>query len=475
MAWATGFVCLTLSTLTANVAAQPQPQPPGTVAAAFKDPGQEWKEYPTRTLENLPAAVREKVDSGLTSYGGLVMIKMGATGFFHTTKLDGRWWLVDPEGGLSLYKGVAAVGPLRTSGAKAVFQAKFGSETNWAIQTTALLREHGFTGVGAWSDTAALRSVSHPLVYTRILDFMGSYGRKRGGTYSQPGHTGYPGDCIFVFDPEFEAFCDEHARPLAADKDDPCLLGYFSDNELPFRPASLSNYLALPEKDPGHQAALAWLRARHGDQAVTRDVAAQDQLDFLALVINRYFRITSTAIKKYDPNHLFLGSRFYGSDLSHPEVFRAAGPHLDVVSVNWYHAWSPDLDRLAMWEREAGKPVLIIEWYAKGMDSGLSNRGGAGWVVKTQLDRGRFYENFTLGLLESKVCIGWDWFKYMDNDPGDTGADPSNRDSNKGILSNRYEPYNPLLESMKELNERTYTLVAYLDQELKRENPPPTK
>jgi len=62
VAWATGFVCLTLSTLAANVAAQPQP--PGTVAAAFKDPGQEWEEYPTRTLENLPAAVREKVDSG---------------------------------------------------------------------------------------------------------------------------------------------------------------------------------------------------------------------------------------------------------------------------------------------------------------------------------------------------------------------------------------------------------------------------
>jgi hypothetical protein len=400
---------------------------------------------------------------------------MGATGFFHTTKLDGRWWLVDPEGGLSLYKGVAAVGPLRTSGAKAAFQAKFGSKTNWAVQTTALLREHGFTGVGAWSDTAALRSVSHPLVYTRILDFMGGYGRKRGGTYSQPGHTGYPGDCIFVFDPEFETFCDEHARPLAADKDDASLLGYFSDNELPFRPASLYNYLALPERDPGNQAALAWLRARHGYQATTRDVTPQDQSDFLALVVDRYFSIISKVIKKYDPNHLFLGSRFYGSDLSHPEVFRAAGPHLDVVSVNWYHAWSPDADRLAMWEREAGKPVLITEWYAKGMDSGLANLGGAGWVVRTQRDRGRFYENFTLGLIESKVCIGWDWFKYMDNDPGDTAADPSNRDSNKGILSNRYEPYNPLLEAMKELNERTYTLVAYLDQELKRENPPPIK
>jgi hypothetical protein len=473
MARATGFVCLTLLTPAARVAAQPQP--PGTVAAAYKLPGNEWKDYPTRTLENLPAAVREKVDSGLTSFGGLAGRKDKATGFFHTAKLNDRWWLVDPDGCLTLYRGVAGVGPLETSGARAVFQAKFGSMTNWAMQTTALLREHGFTGAGAWSDTAALRSVSHPLVCTRVLDFMGSYGRKRGGTYSQPGHTGYPGDCIFVFDPAFEAFCDERARPLAAGKGDPWLLGYFSDNELPFRPGSLTNYLALPEMDPGHQAALGWLRARHGDQATARDVTAQDQPDFLEFVVERYFRITSEAIRKYDPNHLFLGSRFYGSDLSQPEVFRAAGPFLDVVSVNWYHAWSPDGDRLAMWERESGKPVLITEWYAKGMDSGLSNTGGAGWVVKTQRDRGRFYENFTLGLLESKVCIGWDWFKYMDNDPAQTGADPSNRDSNKGILSNRYEPYGPLLEAMKELNERSYTLVAYFDQELKRENPPPTK
>ncbi len=98
------------------------------------------------------------------------------------------------------------------------------------------------------------------------------------------------------------------------------------------------------------------------------------------------------------------------------------------------------------------------------MDSGMSNTGGAGWVVKTQRDRGLFYENFTLGLLESKVCVGWDWFKYMDNDPSDTKADPSNRDSNKGILNNRYEPYDPLLEAMKRINERTFSLVDYFDR-----------
>ena len=149
------LVCLTLLALAANPSARAQPL--GTVAAAFKDPSQAWTNYPTRTLENLPAAVREKVDAGLTSYGGLVMAPTGATGFFHTTKRDGRWWLVDPENGLCLYRGVAGVSPQRTPGTNAALQMKFGSKTNWAIQTTALLRQHGFIGAGAWWDSAAIR------------------------------------------------------------------------------------------------------------------------------------------------------------------------------------------------------------------------------------------------------------------------------------------------------------------------------
>jgi hypothetical protein len=60
--------------------------------------------------------------------------------------------------------------------------------------------------------------------------------------------------------------------------------------------------------------------------------------------------------------------------------------------------------------------------------------------------------------------VGWHWFKYIDNDPEDRRADPSNRDSNKGIVSNRYEPYQPLLESMKRINERAYGLVDYFNK-----------
>lgn len=420
-----------------------------------------WKAYPARTLSDLPRNVTNTVDSGLSQFGGLLARKVQATGFFYSTNMDGRWWLIDPEGCLFLDKGVSAVQTLRGANSKDILKREFGGETNWATQTTDLLRSNGFDNLGAWSDPDVLRQTLHPLVYTRVLNFMSSYGEKRGGTYQQPGHAGYPNDCIFVFDPKFEAFCDMYARQLVKVKNDPWLLGYFSDNEMPLWRRALKNYLRLPPHDAGYQAAWKWLQTRHGENTTTGQITAQDEKDFLAFAVTRYCRIVSLAIKKYDPNHLFLGSRFNGRVLDEPEVFKAAGPYVDVVSVNYYDVWTPSLAQLASWEHESGKPVMITEWYTKAEDSGLANTGGAGWIVKTQGDRGLFYQNFTLALLQSKVCVGWDWFKYADNDPTDTTADPSNRDANKGIVNIHYQPYQPLLEAMKQINDRAYSLATY--------------
>ena len=159
-----------------------------------------------------------------------------------------------------------------------------------------------------------------------------------------------------------------------------------------------------------------------------------------------------------------MGSRFHGRVLQNPSLFKAAGRHVDVVSVNYYHAWTPDAELMSSWEKNAKKPILITEWYAKAEDSGLGNTSGAGWLVKTQADRAAFYQNFTLGLLESRVCVGWHWFRYSDNDPAEKGSDPSNRDANKGIVSNRYEPYAELLQSMKDINLRTNNIVEHFDK-----------
>ena len=66
-------------------------------------------------------------------------------------------------------------------------------------------------------------------------------------------------------------------------------------------------------------------------------------------------------------------------------------------------------------------------------------------------------------LMEAKNCIGYDWFKYLDNDPTDLSADLSNRDSNKGIYTIHYEEYTALTDQMKKLNFNKYSLIEFFD------------
>ena len=428
-----------------------------------------WKDYPTRILADLNGFTPSSSPDKLDKYGGLVSQKYAATGFFHTLKIGDRWWLIDPNGHPFLFIGVVSINPGTAPAQRgADFKKKFQTPEGWAAKTVALLKENGFNGSGSWSSDTLLAKAPVRVAYTPNWNFMGSYGKKRGGTFVQPGHTGYPQDAIFVFDAAFVTFCDEHAKQLAATKNDPYLVGHYSDNELPFPKDSLDKFLMLPETDAGGKEVRTWLSQQRGGaaitdiDAVTKTLTTDEREAWRGYVVGRYFEIVSKAIKKYDPNHLYLGPRLHGNALNTRTILQAAGKYMDVIAANVYGVWSPRdmMQRMTEW---SGKPVMVTEWYAKGDDSGMKNATGAGWTVATQKERGQFYQNFTLGLLESKDCVGWHWFKYMDNDPNDKASDPSNQNSNKGIVKVNYETYPPLLDAMKPLNESAYALTQYFD------------
>lgn len=415
--------------------------------------------FPTRTVESL-----DRFDTSsrapLDLYGGWKTKRHEVTGFFYPKKIDDRWWLIDPQGYRFFHVAVNGVTPGGSkTNRKALFQ-KFDSLEKWRDETTALLQHHSFNGTGNWSNDDLLRTAPQKLVRTIGLKFMARYGKKSNRVVQEAGHLGYPNRCIFVFDPQFEQYADQVAQKIAAWKNDPYLLGYFSDNELPFPKDLLDRYLQLSLSDPGHLAAKRWLTQQGAKRSQINDNLREL---FRGYAVDRYLGICKRAIHKYDPNHLFLGPRFYGSEKRSEAIFRAAGKHLDVIAINLYGQWSPNQKTLRKWSSWSGRPLIITEWYAKGNDSGMKNLTGAGWTVATQQERGWFYQNFTLSLIESKVCVGWHWFKYRDNDPRDLTTDPSNRNSNKGIVTAAYEPWQPLLDAMKQLNDSVYPLATWFD------------
>jgi hypothetical protein len=429
-----------------------------------KKPHHKWVPKETFTIRQL-IGYRQNPDPEYSRYGGILTTSFPATGFFYTTKYNDRWWLVDPEGHLCIHKAVCAVSPGNSENFRRNLKNKFGSEKAWAEATTVQLKELGFNGSAAWSDNALLQSTENRAVYTQKWSFMASYAKQRGAARMGTGNHKYTGDVIYVFDPEFEIFADAYAKQLSETKDDPWLLGHFSDNEMPLRPHALDLCLQLHESEPGYQAARAWLSERKGTNDVSpEDITSEDRDAFYGFYVERYFSIVKTAIRKYDPNHLYLGIRLIGVS-DNETVMRTYGKYADIMSINWYGAWMLPAERMENWAGWADKPFIISEWYAKGNDvPGLSNESGAGWLVKTQKERGYYYQNMALNLLARKNNVGWHWFKYADNDPEDLTTDPSNRNANKGIVNVNYETYTDLTDAMKELNQQAYRIIEFFDE-----------
>ncbi len=302
------------------------------------DAGGPWKD---RWVETVKAAPQP---DALNEGGGSARHKVSGPGFFRVIERSGRRWLIDPEGCLFLSVGANSVAPDRVGRSDA---------DAWAEETNHLLKRAGFNTLGRWSDPKAFQNAGRKLPWCATHSFMKSYAKGRPTVH---GKAGFPMDTIPVFDEAWPGFCEEYAERYAGTlKDDVWLLGHFSDNELPFRPEALKNCLALPNTDSGHIAAVGWMKENRIHARQTDDPKVQAA--FLKIVAARCYDVVAAALKKADPNHLYIGSRLHGRCISKP-VIEAAGA-CDVVSINYYHRWEVERKRVRNWTRWSGKPLLV--------------------------------------------------------------------------------------------------------------------
>ena len=174
--------------------------------------------------------------------------------------------------------------------------------------------------------------------------------------------------------------------------------------------------------------------------------------EFAAMVAERYFEMTTQALRAADPNHLVLGIRF-----AYPPadaIIQAAARHVDVVSFNGYDP-SP-ASALAVYGR-CGKPLLISEFSFRGGDVGLPNTRGNSPVVATQAERAAAYRAYVTVALRHPHVVGVHWFEHADQ-PAEGRFDGEN--SNYGMVSIDDRVYVELTAAMTELNAAAEQLHA---------------
>ena len=421
----------------------------------------DWKKFPSHTIEMLKGFQPIK-NVLLSKYGGDATITKMATGFFRTEKINNRWMVIDPSGHPFIVTAINSFRQGKSINNEKAFTQKFGSVQEWMSASVKLFQQLGFNTAGSWGETDPIiqynKTTEQPFAYSTQLNLLSGYAqsaiklnpaRKKASILS------------FILDSAFIVYCDEQTKKLEDTKNDSNLFGHFSDNEIAFMHTEFKDILAVKDKsDNCYKAAMQWMKDKGVDST---SISREQKEEFIGRLTGVYYKVVSQAIKKHDPNHLYIGSRLHSTAKNNKYIFISAEPYIDIISINYYGYWEPQQKHLTEWASWSNKPFFITEYYTKAEDSKMGNISGAGWLVKTQTDRGIYYQNFCLQLLQAKNCVGWHWFRYQDNDPADTTADPSNNDSNKGIVNTQYEPYEKITEKMKKLNDNKYQIINYLD------------
>jgi hypothetical protein len=376
------------------------------------------------------------------SYGGWTKLQGKKTGFFHTEQIGGRWWLVTPEGNAFYSKGVEAVD-------LSADKKKPPADKEKAAKDVARqLKFWNFNTVGLWSKKIP------GMPWFAHLGFAANFVPNMWLLGIVPDY----------FSPEFRDSVEKQASKMCPGLvNDPWLIGYFTDNEIRWVPdirshdSTLDAMLKKDPQSPGYKKAVAFLKERgHTPQTVSFD----DEAEFLGIAAAEYGRIVHDAIRKYDKNHLILGSRF--NSLAPMQLTKALAPYYDVFSFNNYDHRAPTY-KLREINRLSGKPTMVTEFSFKAMDSGLYNTVGAGDPVLTQQDRADLFTAYVQDLANLPFNVGHGWFKYRDQPKESEGKSPGGwgaENSNYGLVKIGGEPWTLLVTRMTEVNGGIEALAA---------------
>jgi len=357
-------------------------------------------------------------------------------------------------------------------------ERKYGPDylAKWRAATLERLRAWGFNTIANWSDPGlyALKRVP----YTATIDISGDYARVASG-------QDYWGKMHDPYDPKFAAAVDKNIRDTVQRyRDDPWCLGYFIDNEISWGSGDSDRThfglahgtLAGGKDSPAKQAFVEQFKLHYGgikrlnkawdakfsswkmllEQPYKPPGALTAQMrddfsSFLKAFAQQYFHVISDTLKKYDPNHLYLGCRFAWRT---PEAVAAAAEYCDVVSFNIYrsHVDAREWD----FTKSLNKPCIIGEFHFGALDRGMFHTG----LVSTpnQQARAKMYQDYLHSVIDNAAFVGCHWFEYVDEPL--TGRTYDGENYNIGLVTATDTPYPEMVEAAKAVHAEVYARRA---------------
>jgi len=420
-------------------------------------------------------------------YGGIKSLgKQASTGYFRLQNINGKWWFITPEGYPFIVKGVDATSlwesgyktpilkpdgtskqifeelPDRTAYAPAYTRddngeyvsfvianvmKKYGSEyeSKWEDITKKRLIQWGFNTFSKWTKP---KNITFP--YIQVLQDPSDL-RRIQWTYD-------------VFDPQSGPIIENALKTqLQNARYSKWLIGYSYDNEAGWNTDIVTQVLTYTSDSPAKSAFVDFLAPRYngkldavnkilGTNAASFDalkdtpiditkVPAVDVSEYIRLASRTYYSMIRDIIKKYDPNHLFLGTSIVPTWRTSLEWDQAAMEFVDAFSVDSY---TRDASWISRYEAY-GKPLLNLEHSFGSSERGLSYVNAA-TMTTSIAERGMAYRDFVESQAAHPLFVGSGWFSYYDQPV--TGR-KDGESYNIGLVNQQDQPYADMVNIMK--------------------------
>lgn len=433
-----------------------------------------------------------------------------ATGHFRVEKIDGKWWLIDPEGYLFWSHGVirvsasCAVTPLEGDNLpdrRFYFEelpdensplGKFyhthnellkpyytsrGIHSTYDFSSANLYRKYGedyltefydlcHRRLRSWGLNTLANSSDKELCQMDRTPYV-----DRFEVLSIPieGATGFFWPVPDPYDPSFAALLEKQLLDHKKEIEDPWCIGFFVDNELPW--GNQTRMAELVAKAPPTQAAkgkfVADLKRKYVNINALNRAWGTDFASWDALMNNRadiwttdgtwadFFEFNNALIHKYYStirqafDRLAPGVLYMGCRFAGytPFLISIGAEYCDVISFNIYDF---TLDKVWL-PLGVDKPIMISEYHFGAMDRGLFH--GSQIDVESQQKRAESYIRYVESALRRSNIIGVHWHQFSDQ-PASGRFDGENLQV--GLTDICDSPYPETVEALRNIGYRMY-------------------
>jgi hypothetical protein len=422
------------------------------------------------------------------TFGGHIGIKGEKTGFFHTQRIEGRWWLVTPDG--NAFWGMGIAHPITDFSKSAVTFTHLGDQEAWLKGSIERMRDLGYNCVwtgpycperiqSGYVDKALAEKVfreakipyAFPLPILKHRVEMAE-GEKRPD----------------VFDVGFTQFVNQlvekHVPQL---RDDPWVMGYYYgfapwtydsywlndtierkgspgrerligilekryDSDIDklnavygtmfdsFQELKDSGTLTYPSWMKSHKSGYTPLPSKPGSKELFQDSQA-----LLGEIMEHAYRLAHEAVRKHDPNHLIFGSYVKEASIT-TENWERIAPYLDVITPQHVSKVFP----IAPVAEALNKPVLISDQpFGNVYPLPLLTARMAPGAVPDHVDRLVLYDILANRISKDPHYIGVDFCAVLFDQSHEEKAYEIGQ---PGFYTSYGEPKEPLCRIVKQFN-----------------------